>query len=337
MIILATALLAFSLAACGGQSASEQEGSGNGERLQVVATFSILGDLVENVGGEEVELTTLVDPNSDAHNFEPAPADSAEIADADLIFENGLQFETWLDDLYESSGSEAGRVVVSEGVDLLTAEKEHGYGEEHSEDEHAGEGREDEPGHEKHADEHGHEHGEYDPHVWMEAGRTVIMVENIRDALVEADPENAEAYERNAEEYMAELEALDAEIRDMAGTVPEENRKLITSHDTFGYYADAYDFQVVGTALPSFSTEASDPSAGEIAELVEQIEASGVPAIFAENVTNPAVMERVAAEAGVELAPPLYTDALGEPGSEGETYLEMMRYNTETITEALGG
>jgi ABC-type Zn uptake system ZnuABC Zn-binding protein ZnuA len=362
--LLLAALFVFPLAACGGQGATEQEGSSDGERLKVVATFSILGDLVENVGGEEIELTTLVGPNGDAHNFEPTPADSAKVADADLIFENGLEFETWLDDLYESSGSEAERVVVTDGVDLLTAEEEHEPVEEHPEDEHAdqhpddhgdeyaneehtGDEHADEHGsgdhaaedhtEDEHADEHGHEHGEYDPHVWMDPSRTVTMVENIRDALVEADPENAEAYERNAEEYIAELEELDAWILEQTDIVPEGNRKLITSHDTFGYYADVYGFEVVGTALPSFSTEASDPSAGEIAELVEEIEAAGVPAIFAENVTNPAVMEQVAAEAGVELAPPLYTDALGEPGSEGGTYLQMMRYNTGTITGALGG
>lgn len=160
------------------------------------------------------------------------------------------------------------------------------------------------------------------------------MVESVRDALSEADPENAEGYRANAEAYLSELEKLDAEVTEKAESVPEGWRVLFTSHDTFGYFAKRYGFKV-DTALASASTEASDPSAGETAELVEEIEASGVPAVFAENVSNPRVMERIAQESGVELAPPLYTDALGDPGSAGATYVEMERYNATTMAEAL--
>ena len=318
-------LLASVLAACGGGGGGGQGGPGGGP-VRVVATYSILGDLVENVGGENVELTTLVGPNGDAHTFEPAPSDNARLSEAGVVFENGLGFETWLDDLYGSSGSEAERVVVTENVETLpVAEEEHG-------DEHA----EEEAGHEEeggHAGEE-EEHGEYDPHVWHDPANAVVMVQEIRDALAEADPENAEAYERNAEEYVSELEDLDAEAREQVDTVPEDNRTLFTSHDTFGYFAERYGFEV-DTALASVSTETGDPSAGETAELVEEIEASGVPAIFAENVSDPGVMEGIASEAGVELAPALYTDALGEPGSEGATYIRMVRYNVSTMSEAL--
>lgn len=303
------ALLTPILAACSGNQATD---SGDGP-VEVVATYSIIGDLVENVGGEDVELATLVGPNGDAHTFEPAPSDNAELAEADVIFENGLGFEPWLDDLYGSSGSAARRVVVTRDVNTRPiAEEAHA-------DEQAGEE---------------HEAGETDPHVWHDVNNGVVMVKSVRDALSEADPRNAATYERNAGAYISELEALDADVRRQVGSIPEENRTLITSHDTFGYFAGRYGFEV-DTALASASTETGDPSAGETAELVEKIEASGVPAIFGENVSDPGVMEAVAAEAGVDLAPPLYTDALGGSGSEGGTYVRMVRYNVSTMSEAL--
>jgi len=309
-------LLVSVLAGCGGGGAGGDEGSGVG----VVATYSILGDLVENVGGESVELTTLVGPNGDAHTFEPAPSDNARLAEAEVVFQNGLGFEPWLGDLYESSGSEAERVVVTDGIEPLPV-----AGEEHVPEEGGG--------HEE--GEHGNERVEFDPHVWHDVGNTIVMVKTIRDALSEVDQENARAYERNAREYVAELEKLDADVREKVASIPEENRILFTSHDTFGYFAERYGFEV-DTALASASTEAGDPSAGQTAELVAEIERSGVPAIFADNVSDAGVMERISSEAGVELAPPLYTDALGEPGSEGDTYVGMVRYNVSTMSEALG-
>lgn len=314
--LVAVVALVAALAGCGaaGGEGAGEPGSGDGP-LRVVATYSILGDMVENVGGEEIELTTLVGPDGDTHNFEPSPADNARLSEADLIFENGLGFETWMDDIYESSGSEAERVVTTENVEPLAL------------------------GEQEHAEEGGHagEHGEYDPHVWLDVGNAMTMVGSIRDALVEADPENAETYRANAGRYFAELQELDAEVVELTGSIPEENRKLVTSHDTFSYFAGRYGLEVVGTGLASYSTEAGDPSARETAGLVDEIEATGVPAIFAENISNPALMERIAAEASVELAPPLYTDALGEPGSEGATYVEMVRYDARVISEALRG
>jgi ABC-type Zn uptake system ZnuABC Zn-binding protein ZnuA len=193
------------------------------------------------------------------------------------------------------------------------------------------------------ADEHEEEedagdgHGQFDPHVWHDVANVIILVGNIRDALVATDPARAELYEANVAAYIAELEALDASIRGQVGTLPPERRKLVTSHDTFGYFADAYGFEVIGTTLGSISTEAGDPSARDIATLITQIEEAGVPAIFAENVANPDLMESIAAEAGVVLAPPLYTDALGPQGSPGETYVGMMQSNVTTIVDALSG
>ena len=289
----------------------------SGDPLQVVASFSILGDLVENVGGDAVATATLIGPGVDAHTYDPAPADLVVLSEADLVFENGLGFEPWLDQFFASTQPPGTRVVVTEGVTLReVGEPEVGEQLEENAD---------------------HDHGQFDPHVWHDVANVIVMVSNIRDALAAADPARADLYEANADVYIAELKALDASIREQVGTLPEERRKLVTSHDTFGYFAAAYGFDVIGTALGSLSTEAGDPSARDIATLISEVEEAGVPAIFAENVANPDLMESIAAEAGVELAPPLYTDALGPPGSPGETYLGMMQSNVTTIVDALSG
>ena len=291
-------------------------GSAQAQPLNVVATFSILGDFVENVGGDLVDLTVLVGPDGDTHEYEPKPSDSVALSEAALVFENGLGLETWLDDLFSASDSGATRITVSDGVEAAPANEE----DEHEEGEH---------------EEGEHEHGEFDPHVWHSVPNAVQMVENVRAALVAADPANAETYDANAEAYTAELQALDTYIRERVATLPEERRKLVTSHDTFGYFAHEYGFDVVGAVLPSVSTENADPGAGEIADLIEQVRAAGVPAIFAENVTNPSLVNQVAASAGVTVAPTLYTDALGAAGTPGETYLSLERYNVDTIATAL--
>ena len=285
-----------------------------GDPLQVVASISILGDLVHDVGGDAVAVTTLIGPGIDAHTYDPAPADLVLLSEADVIFENGLGFEPWLDRFSESAQPSAPRIVVTEGIAPLAAGEEPGE-------------REVPAG----------EPGQFDPHVWHDVANAIVMVENIRDALAAADPANAETYAANAAATIAELEALDAEIREQVATLPAERRKLVTSHDTFAYFADAYGFTVLGTALGSLSTEVGDPSARDIALLIGQIAEAGVPAIFAENVANPDLMASIAAEAGVILAPPLYTDALGPPGSPGETYQGMMRSNVATIVAALSG
>jgi ABC-type Zn uptake system ZnuABC Zn-binding protein ZnuA len=183
-------------------------------------------------------------------------------------------------------------------------------------------------------EEHAHDHGEFDPHIWHDPNNAMLMVENIRAALAAADAANAVTYSANAEAYTAELTALDAYIREQVATIPEANRLIVTSHDTFSYFAGAYGFTVMNI-LGSVSTETADPGAGEIAELVAEIQESSVPAIFTENITNPALVERVAQEAGVTLARTLYTDALGQPGTPGESYLLMVRYNVDTMVEAL--
>ena len=287
-------------AACGGVIRPPTPGG----KLQVVATFSVVADLVRNVGGDPAEVTTLVGPGRDTHTFEPSPAEARALSAATLIFEDGLGFETWLDDLYQASGSRATRVVVTDGIEPRTATE-------------------------------GDEAGQPDPHVWHSVPNAVQMVKNIREALAEADPANAAAYQANADQYIGELQALDAWVFEQVRSLPGDRRKLVTTHDTFGYFAARYGFEVVGAVLPT-STEGASPSAKELAALVEAVKAQGVPAVFAENVSSNTLLNQVAAEAGVNVVASLYTDALGPPGSEGDTYVKMMRYNVTTVVNALG-
>lgn len=283
--------------------------------LHVVATFSVLGDLTQAVGGDAIQLTTLIGPGVDAHTYDPSPADLAMLEQADVIVENGLGFEPWLDNFLDSTNFHGERIIASDSITPRhTDESDHAAAEGHDE---------------------AHAHAGDDPHVWHSVPNAIVMVGNIRDGLQGADPDRASAYDASAAAKIADLQQLDAWVREQVATLPEDRRKLVTSHDTFGYFADTYGFQIIGTALGSLSTEAGDPSARQIAQLIGQIRESGVPAIFAENVANPDLMESIAAEAGVALAPPLYSDALGAPGTPGDTYDGMMRSNVETIVQAL--
>lgn len=296
-----------------------------GDKLKVVATFSILGDLVQNVGGDAIDLKVLVPANSDTHTFEPSPADSVALADADVIFEIGLEFEAWLEALVKSSGTKASVVVVTKGIEPIEFTGEHGHEDEHEEEPAATpEGA---------AGTGDDEHGEMDPHVWHDVHNTLVMVGNIRDALVAASPANAKAFKANAEAYTKQLEELDKFAVDEVAKLPEERRILVTSHDALGYFGKRYGFKI-DTAL-GVTTEESNPSAGALAELIEDIKASGVKVIFVENVVNPSLIEQIARDAGVTVGPALYTDALGEPGTDGDTYLKLIRYNVTTIVRAL--
>ncbi len=269
-------------------------------KLRVVATHSLLGDWVQAVGGETIDLTVLVPPGGDAHAFAPNAADGAALANAALVFETGLGFEPWLNDLYASSASQAARVGVTDSITPLMLG------------------------------------AEPDPHVWHSVANVEQMVEAIRAALGQADPANAARYQANAEAYTAQLQTLDQWVFTQVQTIPEARRKLVTTHDTFGYFAARYGFDVLGAILPA-STEGASPSAQSLAALVEAVKAAGVPAVFAENVSSNALLNQVAAEAGVAIVATLYTDALGPPGSEGDTYLKLMHYNVTTIVNALGG
>jgi zinc/manganese transport system substrate-binding protein len=283
------------LAALGLQSSPA---SAQPQRLRVVATFSIIGDLVQNVGGNRIQLTTLVGPDGDTERYEPTSGDARALTQAEVIFENGLGSEPWLDRFYAASRSNASRVRVSQGVELIR------------------------------------EGNEIDPHFWHDVGSSIRVVRTIRDALVGIDPANAETYSANADAYIARLEELDRWVLDQVATLPAERRKLVTSHDTFGYFANRYGFEIVGVGLQSFFTEAQ-PSAQAVNQLAQNIRRAGVPAVFVENVTDPRLMEQVAREAGIVVAPQLYTDAIGDSRSPASNYIDMIRHNVRTMVSSL--
>ncbi len=270
------------------------------DKPKVVATFSVLGDLVQNVAGDKMDLAVLVGADAGVHDFEPLPSDMAKLAGAQIIFENGVGLEGWLDNLYVASGSRGTRVPLSKGVALLDA-----AGDEH------------------------------DPHIWQNPQNVMQMVKTIQDALVTADPSNAKIYQQNAGAYLAKLAALDQEIAAIVDQLPKERRTLVTSHDSLGYFAQRYGFEIAGGVMASPSAEAGDPSAQDFAALVNDIQRRHVKAIFLESQSNPRLVERVAREAGVIIGPELYTDALGSAGSAGATYIDAMRHNARAIVDAL--
>ncbi|MCB0208297.1 MAG: zinc ABC transporter substrate-binding protein [Anaerolineae bacterium] len=295
----------------------------DGEKLQVVATSNIIGDMIRNVSGDLVELTILMPPGSDPHAFQPAPQDAAAVADADVVFANGLNFEEFLDELIANAGGEAVAIRVANGVEAQAFDKDD---EEHAEDEHHEEGDE-------HSEADHHHHDGVDPHAWMTPYNALVYVYNIETALSALDPAHAETYQANAEAYKAQLEDLDRWVFEQVETIPPENREMVTDHDAFGYYADRYGLEIVGAVIPSYST-AAEPSAQEMAKLQEAIAEFDTPALFVGTSVNPTLAEQVAADTGTQLVP-LYTGSLGPAGSGAETYIDYIRYNTKAIVDAL--
>mgnify|MGYP000526161705 CR=1 FL=1 len=279
-----------------------------GERLRVVATTSIVADVVAQVGGEQIALTQLMPLGADPHGFEPTPRDAAAIADAHVLFINGAGLETFLDNLLESAG-DAPLVPVSAGIELLPFEVNGHHGED---DHHEGEG---------------------DPHLWFDPNNVLVWVHNIEETLSALDPQHAEAYHENAEAYEAELEALDAWIRAEVARIPEENRLLVTDHASLTYFADRYGFRQVGAVIPATTTLA-ESSAQELAALQEAIGEYNVPAIFVGRTVNPRLAEQIAADTGVRLVS-IYTGSLSEANEPAATYLDFMRYNVTAIVEGL--
>ncbi|MFD1331857.1 metal ABC transporter substrate-binding protein [Methylopila musalis] len=298
------------------------------EPLKTVATFSILGDLVREVGGDRVAVETLVGPGGDAHVFSPAPADARKVAEAKVLFENGLGFEGWISRLVAASGSSATVVVASKGVAARALEDE--------EDEH-------DHGHKDHgkAKDHdhghahkGHDHGGIDPHAWQSVANAKVYVANIRDALIAADPDGRAAYEANAAAYEAKLDGLETEIRDGWAAVPAERRRVITSHDAFGYYAAAYGVEMIAPQGVSTETEAS---AKDVARIIRQIKAEKIPAVFVETISDARLAQRIAKETGARVGGALYSDSLSPANGPAATYLDMMRWNLRQLTATSGG
>jgi zinc/manganese transport system substrate-binding protein len=269
-----------------------------------VATFSILGDLVRQVGGERVEVTTLVGPNGDAHVYSPTPADGRRLADARVIFTNGLNFEGWIDRLIKSSGAKAPKVEASRGVKPL-------------EDREGG---------------HGHGHGSLDPHAWQSIGNAKIYAANIRDALIAADPDGKAAYEAQAAAYLVRLDEVEAQAKSLAARIPPERRKIITSHDAFRYFEAAYGIDFVSPQGVSTDAEAS---AKDVGRIIQQIRREKIAAVFVENVSDARLMERIAKETGARIGERVYSDALSEPGGPAGTYIDMMRHNIRAFSAAL--
>lgn len=287
----------------------------DGGSLRVVATTNVLGDVVAQVGDNAIDLTTLIRLGQDPHSYQVAAQDMVAIEDAHIAFVVGLGLEEALMDAIENTAT--GPIVpVSAGIEPLAfADADH-EGEE------------------------AHEHGRYDPHTWMDPNNVIVWTENIRDALSAADPANAEVYALNAEAYIAELAALDAYIREQVAPIPEINRRLVTDHRSFSYFADEYDFEVIGAVVPGVTT-AAEPSAGDMAALAEVIREERIPAIFvgasASNRLHQ-LSELIAEEAGTDVQVlTLYSGSLDAPGQPGDTYLDMMRYNVDVIVQGLGG
>jgi ABC-type Zn uptake system ZnuABC Zn-binding protein ZnuA len=283
------------------------------KKVKAVATTTQIGDFVKNVGGERVELYTIMKPGADAHTFEPTAEDSKALANAQIIFYNGVELEGWYDKTVKASGTKATQVNMSDGAILLAFAHEHAPGDTKAEE---------------------HEHGEYDPHIWFSTDNAKIMVNNIAVNLGRLDAEGKATYEANAKKYTEQLDALTSEIKTMVATIPQDRRKLVTNHEAFGYFADQFKLKVVGAIIPSFDTNA-EPSAQQIAELVKKIRDQKVPAVFAENSLNPKLAEQIAKEANVKVFTNLYSDSLGATGTDGDTYLKMMLANAKTIVNGL--
>ena len=457
------------------------------EPIPVVATFSILGDMVAQIGGEHIALTTLVGPDGDAHVYQPTPADAKAVAGADVLFVNGLEFEGWLERLAEASDFNGAYVVATSGIDPIPFEEEHGdehddhddhghgdhafewagtfdlaagtykwsfakvdggyadpamkmvvlasgdieaseeqaealleasasdakgdnetlvaqekaytlsfddakdmtvftveisdagkytfftehmpfefeadehffkdlsgtdvepiaqepdgghhdhgHGDHAKHDDHDDHGHDDHAEHDDHAghdDHHGHHHGAFDPHAWQSVDNAILYVDNIAAALAKADPGNATAYFQNRAAYVAELEALETEVRALVDAIPAEKRTVVTSHDAFGYFAASYGLEF--KAPQGLSTE-SEASAADVAKMIEQIREEGISAVFVESITDNRLLEQIARETGVGIGGTLYSDALSGSDGPASTYLDMMRYNATTLTQALG-
>ena len=266
------------------------------EPLNVVASFSIIGDLVRNVGGDRISVTTLVGPDGDVHVYTPAPADAKKIADAKLLVVNGLGLEGWLPRLVQSSGSKAVIVTATDGITPLKTDSA------------------------------------ADPHAWQSVADARIYVANIRDALVTADPADAEAFRANAAAYLAKLDALDREVRSAIAQIPPARRKVISTHGAFGYFAAAYGIEFI--APLGVSTE-SEASARDIARIITEIRTEKIPAVFLENISDVRLIRRISAETGARVGGTLFSDSLSDEKGDAPTYIELVRHNIKALTSAL--
>lgn len=293
-------------------------GCGSGQpagKPRVVATTSIVGDWARQIGQEDIDLVVLVGPGSDAHTFQPTPADAAAVEKADLLVRVGARYEEWFPDLRNATRTRARDLELARSMPLLEKEGE---------------------GHDPH---HGSEGGreDEDPHFWHDPELAMQAVSEIAHALKPLLPGKETNLDQRSRAYQEAIRGIQEKAKRRMDSVPPGRRKLVTSHDSFGYFAHRFGLEILGNTLGSLSTEAARPSAAELAALVRAIKASGVPALFPESTLDPGLVRQVAREAGVSVAPPLMAEALNPPGQPGSTYLEMLDYNAETICAALGG
>ncbi len=297
--IITTSIIAGALVAGCGSDDSGDAGSGGGE-VAVVATTMQLQDFARQVGGERVDVTGVLGPDDEPHEYEPTPANADAISGADVVVENGANLDEWLEDLLANAGGEATRVTASEGIDLLPTEEE-GF-----------------PG---------------DPHVWHDPDAAKKMVDNVAAGLGAADPDGRATYERNAKAYNRRIDEMARQIRSEFESVPATQRKLVTTHDAFGYFGRAYDVEIVGTVLPSVTTE-TETSGRQVRELIDTIEREGVQAIFTEQGVDPKLERQIAEEAGAEVETGLYADVLGPEGSGAEEFIDAELANAEAMAGA---
>ena len=283
--------------------------------VKAVASFSILGDLVRQVGGDRVAVDVLVGPGSDAHVFQPTPSQAKRVSQSQVVFANGLGFEGWMQRLLETAGYKGTPVVVSQGIKPLKVAEDHGH-EDH-----------------KPAGKHGH-HDDADPHAWQSVSNVITYVGNIAKGLCAADAAGCSSYQKNAGAYTGQLRALDAEIKAAWSAIPPAQRKVITSHDAFGYYADAYGVKFL--APQGVSTE-SEASAKGVALLVRQIKKEKIKALFVESISDPRLIEQIGRETGVKPAGDLFSDSLSDDKGPASTYIDMMRANTMGLARAIRG
>jgi zinc/manganese transport system substrate-binding protein len=277
------------------------------ERLKVIASFSILGDFVKNVGGDRVEVATLVGPNGNAHVYAPSPADAKKVADARVVFVNGLGFEGWLDRLVKASGTKAPVIIATKGIKPIERANEHGH-------------------------DHGGDHDKADPHAWQSVANAKIYVASIRDALISLDLAGKATYELNADGYLAKLNELDRDVRDAMAKVPADRRRVITSHNAFGYFQSAYGITFI--APQGVSTEA-EASARDVASIISEIKKQKAAAVFLENVTDPRLIQQIARETAAKVGGVLYSDALTDEKGGATSYIDLIRHNLKQLADAL--
>jgi zinc/manganese transport system substrate-binding protein len=274
------------------------------DKIKVATSFSILGDMVKQIGGERAEVTSFVGPNGDAHVYEPTPGDAKTLADASVLVINGLGLEGWMSRLEKSSGFKGTLVTATKGIKTRQMEDV----------------------------EHGTTHSIIDPHAWQSLANGRVYVQNICDALIAADPAGRETYATNAKKYLGDIDTVEKIVKDSIAKLPPAHRKIITTHDAFGYFGATYGMEFI--APEGVSTD-SEASARDVAKIIRQIRVEKVPAVFIENVTDHRLLDQIARETGAKIGGTLFSDALSEASGPAATYLDMFRHNIQTLAAAL--